>query len=113
MFKKVKYSILYTKDIERAKNFYTNILNFSIIEDYGKFVELCLGDVKIALNLADREEKKPGFQTIGIISSDIENDCEFLKSNKVKVTQEMTDKGFGKTFFFEDPDGNKILVLDK
>ena len=39
MFKKVEYSILYTKNIEEAKKFYVDILGFTIVEDFGKFVE--------------------------------------------------------------------------
>ncbi|MDP3769968.1 MAG: VOC family protein [bacterium] len=112
MFTKLETPILYTGNIEKAKNFYVEILGFKIISDSGNFVSLGLGDTKIALNFADKPNKFPGHQTIILKSDNIEQDHKILKDRGINIELVLTDLGYGRTFIFRDLDGNKVEVIE-
>lgn len=112
MLTKLEAPVLYTNDIEKARNYYVDVLGFQVVDDQGKFVYLALGNTKIGLNVADKPNKIPGHQTIILKSNDIEKDCEILKSKDIAMELELQDIGFGKTFTFRDPDNNKIMVIE-
>lgn len=112
MFKRLEFPILYTRDIEKAKKFYLDVLGFRIDSDSGNFTSLIFNDIKIALNIADKPNKFPGHQAIILKSDDIEKDYENLKSKDVTMELSLVDLGYGKTFIFRDLDGNKIEVIE-
>jgi catechol 2,3-dioxygenase-like lactoylglutathione lyase family enzyme len=110
MFTKLDCPILYTKDIEKAKQYYVS-LGFLISSESEKFVYLTLGDTKIGINVADKSTKFPGHQAIILQSNNIKEDFEQLK-DRVAIEIPLSDLGYGPTFIFRDPDNNKILIVE-
>lgn len=111
MLKRVEYPIVYVSDVRRAVTFYVEVLGFSVDDDSVDFVVLSLGDSRVALNLVDNPEKKPGSQTILLSSDDIASDFERIKG-LARIILPLSETDYGKTFFFSDPDGNKIEVVE-
>ncbi len=103
--------ILYVRNIEKAKDFYTKNLGFQIEQDQGKFVYLSLGESKIAQMLADKEGELPGHQTIILNSDNVADDYKKIRSSGAKITLDLANLGWGNTFIFEDLDRNKIEVV--
>lgn len=111
MLTKLDSPILYTNDIEKAKQYYVS-LGFSVTSESEKFIYLTLGDTKIGINLADKPTKFPGHQAIIIESNNIKEDFERLKDT-IAIETPLSNIGYGETFIFRDPDNNKILVVQK
>ncbi|HEX6469925.1 MAG TPA: VOC family protein [Streptosporangiaceae bacterium] len=112
MLKRIAYPILYVSNMAIARAFYENLLGFSMVDDSGDFVELQLGNSKLALNAATDDTKRPGFQTILIDSDDIDADYALLRDSvSIEMPLEVTD--YGKTFIFRDPDGNKLEIVQE
>jgi len=108
----VETPILYTKDIEKAKKFYVEMLNFKIDSDSENFVVLKLDNTKIALNTVDEPTKFEGHQAIILKSDNLEEDYKILIDKGISMELSLRNLGYGKTFIFRDLDGNKIEVIE-
>ena len=116
MFKNLDTAIVYVGDIKKSKQFYVEILKFNVVDDQGKFVSFKVsGDDKtrVALNGMNKKDHHPGFQTLILASDNIQKVYDYLKQKQVKFILELVHKHWGDTFIIEDPDGNKIEVVER
>ncbi len=112
MFKKLEAPILYVNDVRESIDFYVKHLGFTIVDDAGDFVTLSLGETRVALNKGNAKDKFPGHQTIILVSDSIEKDYQALSLVGIQMDMSLSDPGYGKTFIFRDPDGNKIEIIE-
>lgn len=112
MFIQLEYPILYSEDVQACATFYQQALGFKVHAGSSDFVELVLGDSKLALNSADGRTKLAGHQTIVVKSDDIVMDRARLAERFPNVG-ELVDPGYGRTFDVRDPAGNKIEVIEE
>ncbi|MFH0749504.1 MAG: VOC family protein [Candidatus Gottesmanbacteria bacterium] len=116
MFTRLKAATFYVSDIVKAKHFYTQVLDFKIVEDQGQYVTLQIGDgtkFLLALNSQHRSFQKVGCQTISVSSDDIKRDYQKLKESGITIFDELKTYPWGEYFAFEDPDGNHIDVTEE
>lgn len=111
MLKRFEYPILYVNDVPRAVAFYVEVVGCVVEDDGGDFVELRLGDSRLALNAANGADKKAGSQTLLASSDNIAEDFEKIRKS-AEITMPVTETDYGRTFFFSDPDGNKVEVVE-
>jgi predicted enzyme related to lactoylglutathione lyase len=115
MFNSIKAVIFYVEDIEKSKDFYANILGFSINQDQGDFVSFKVDksdNVSLAINLASNEDKVPGRQTVLLGVDNIEKVYKFIQDKDIDIITELSQFEWGKTFAFVDIDGNKLEVVE-
>jgi catechol 2,3-dioxygenase-like lactoylglutathione lyase family enzyme len=114
-------TVLFVKDINTSKKFYTNLLGFSVSLDFGKniiftnglaiweiwkehIIPSILGEKKISDSSVNRFELC--FETENITEVD-----ELLKKNKVRLLHEIHEEPWGqRTIRFFDPDNHLIEI---
>lgn len=118
----VKETCLYVKNLDQAKEFYHNILGFEVISfDEGRHVFFRAGSsVLLCFNpdLTKHEENLPPHYAEGKmhIAFDVEKDQyeqwkSLLIGKGVKITHvEPWGKKY-ESFYFEDPDGNVLEIV--
>jgi len=111
-------------DMPKAKEFYADRLGLEVTQDYRQdddtwYASLTLpeGGVTINLTFTRHGDIKPGNMGIYFGTSDIAAAHEELRSKGVKVS-EIQDDLFGpgsavKFINLEDPDGNKVLLVQE
>lgn len=102
------------EDIGRAKKFYSETLELSVVKDDGDWVEFESDGVRVALN--GREKRGAGadggpvltFQPEGSLDSAVED----LKGRGVNFPGEISDHEWGRVATFRDPEGNEIQLYE-
>ncbi|MGV3489480.1 MAG: VOC family protein [Tuberibacillus sp.] len=107
---------VYVPDLEKATDFYTNVLGFEVNKQYGvKIVTLKHGELPIVLEEIDQASYHPNNTSgvaLGLETDDIVQTLEKLKSFDVDfIVDEPTDCPPGKFISFRDPFGNIIEYL--
>ncbi|MFW9905547.1 MAG: VOC family protein [Candidatus Thorarchaeota archaeon] len=106
------------KDMDRAKEFYTEIMGFKITWDGGSEVGWCELDlpvegVKLGLNLKLEGEIINGSGILTIDVADLDITKSYLKNKDVKTT-DITDIPDMVSFFdIYDSEGNKIQIVSE
>ncbi len=109
--------VLFVKNIENSKNFYTEILSQKIVEDSGKYVGfeggLFIWERDYALNLIFNEKAQN--IRIGTNSVEVYFECENLDDlfnrlkGKIKIIHSMREQPWGQHVFrIYDPDNHII-----
>ena len=115
----VRYQV---KDTERAVEFYTKHLSFTLDRIAGPVGLITNNGVQIWLSgpgasgsrpLADGGSQEPGGSNrIALEVSDIKSNIEELKKAGVKFRNELQSGPGGKQIQIEDPDGNPIELFE-
>ena len=108
-------------DMDKSKEFYTDKLGFIVTNDYGQgdqhWVSLDIPGGAPSLNLTtSHENMKPGTMKLYLSTPDIKAAYEELKTKGAKPATEITDDLYGpgsgvKWFSLNDPDGNKLMIV--
>ncbi len=113
---KVAFFVYFVKDIDRAKAFYTDVLNLPVSYETPAWVQFKTEGGTLALHLADAEstdvtnEKAGGI--IGFQVDNLEQYAEYLKQHNVKLKNDIRNEHFGKLLDIYDPDGNSINLFE-
>lgn len=103
------------RDMDKAKEFYTDKLGFEATGDYeqggGRWVPLVLhGDGPSIILTTYIENLKPGTMKLYVSTPDIEAAYRDLKAKGVELTSQIASDQYGKRFSIEDPDGNALFI---
>ena len=106
------------KNLEKAKEFYTKILEFKVREQIGPFLFLHLGDEHHSLALQERSNaKEPDENSIGLyhFALEVKNESEFKEIIKNldlnKIPYSSVNHLISKTIYFADPDNNGLEIM--
>jgi predicted enzyme related to lactoylglutathione lyase len=102
------------RDVDRAKKFYSETLELSIVKDDGDWVEFEADGMRVALN--GREKRGAGadggpvltFQPEGSLDDAVAG----LKGRRVEFPGEVSEHEWGRVATFRDPDGNEIQLYE-
>ena len=112
---KLDSAVFYTNDIEKTKEFYQNFLGLKL--DYvtpDKFVQFSFENgVKLGIKKVREEREKPGTGTIFVSIDSVGELYEEYKQKEVMFYKELTVQDWGTEFSILDPDGNKVLFLQR
>src|SRR5215510_2966157 len=110
-------AILYVRDLETAKRFYTEKLGLSIVEAQSgpTFVILGMsGGALLALQDAATEKATTpgpaGGTLIGLVVDDVDAVWRALQSKGVRMLNQPTDLPFGRAFDLLDPEGHHLNI---
>lgn len=107
------YGIFYTNDIVRASNFYEEILSLEKTFGDDKFIAFKVGTAYLGIKVSELARETPGYQTVSIEVSDIDNLSVALKEKGVVFDKELTTEKWGKNFSILDSDLNKVEFFQK
>ncbi len=101
-------------DIERAVDFYENILGLEVVKRDGPWAEVDANGVTIGLNGREPEgtQAEGGpvitFQPEGGLDAAVDN----LKGKGVEFLAEISEHDWGRVATFKDPDGNGLQLYE-
>ena len=121
--KGIHHIALNVKDIDRAENFYTNVLGFQVTNRFSKGLRhlmLETGNAAIALFESPELEVK---EAISLLSEegylhlaleadpmDFENIIKELQSKNIHIDNGPVKRGDGESIYFNDPDDNHLEI---
>jgi predicted enzyme related to lactoylglutathione lyase len=113
------FVILYVRDMDKAKTFYTDALGLPVLEalsgptfialrpDGGALIGL---QDKAAERLPPRQEGQPGSVEVSFEVDDVDGTWRRWKEKGVELVTEPMDRPFGRYFMAKDPDGHYLSV---
>lgn len=111
---------LKVRDVDRAVEFYADVLGFDVTERVGRFVFLSLGDHHhdLALQGVGGDDSAPAAEgpAVGLYHSAWEvADAAALRATYERLRERgvavsPVDHGISKALYFDDPDGNGVEV---
>jgi catechol-2,3-dioxygenase len=121
-FRKIKETCLYVQDLEKAMQFYHELLELPIINyDSGKHIFFKLGSsVLLCFNPEDSKNKvsPPGHFGGGkqhvafeVSNSDYAKVKQDIAAKGIKIIDEVVWKSGAESFYFEDPEGNILEIV--
>lgn len=107
-------AVFYSHDILKVIPFYTEVLGLKIERQQERFVAFDFDNgVQLGIKNQTEEREIPGYQTIFIKTNNIEKQYADMKSKNVPFYKELVEHQYGKDFSILDPDGNKILFIQR
>ena len=119
----IHHIALNVKDIDRAENFYTNVLGFQVTNRFSKGLRhlmLETGNAAIALFESPELEFK---EAISLLSeegylhlaleakpADFKNIVKELQSKNIHIDNGPVKRGDGESIYFNDPDNNHLEI---
>jgi predicted enzyme related to lactoylglutathione lyase len=113
------FVVLYVRDLEKAKAFYTDTLGLSVVEAVsgpsfvalrgsgGSFIAL---QDKAAAQFPPRAEEQPGSVELSFEVDDVDGTWARWKEQGVAMLTEPVDLPFGRYFMAQDPEGHYLSV---
>jgi catechol 2,3-dioxygenase-like lactoylglutathione lyase family enzyme len=105
-------------DVDRARDFYTDVLGFDVVHDLamgpeGRWVQVRPRGGATAITFATWFDSMPAGSTQGLVlaTDDVDRDVAELTSRGVAFETEVRQQPWGRAATFPDPDGNRITLL--
>jgi predicted enzyme related to lactoylglutathione lyase len=112
--KRVDFAYVPARDFERAEDFYGGVIGLPISKRYGKMpgAEFETGNLTLAVIQPDAFglEFHANKNGIALQVDDVESARAELESRGVQFLADTIDSGVCHMAFFEDPDGNVLLL---
>lgn len=120
MIKSVKFVSIPVRDQDRALEFYTAKLGFTVVTDqpFGdqRWIELRIPGAETGVVLftpPGQEDRIGGFMNLAFTSADVRKTWEELSARGVEFAQEPRTEHWGTSAIFKDPDGNTFVLSSK
>ena len=120
MIKRIKFVSIPVTDQNRALDFYTEKLGFTIItdqpfDDKQRWIELRVpkADTRVVLFTAEGDEKRIGtFMNMSFTCDDLKKTYEELKKRGVEFENPPKKEHWGSYAIFKDSEGNSFVLGD-
>ena len=109
-------AVFYTNDIDRAVEFYRDILDCTLEYQNGKQYAsfIFLNNARVGIKSKTHEREVPGAQTVILaVDAGIEHLYQSLLQKHVVVYKELSDQEWGKNFSILDTDRNKVEFVQR
>jgi predicted enzyme related to lactoylglutathione lyase len=118
MIKQIKFVSIPVADQDRALDFYTEKLGFTIItdqpfDDKQRWIELRIpkAETRVVLFTTDEDKSRIGtFMNVSYICEDIQKDYEELKARGVEFVGPPKKEPWGTYAIFKDSEGNSFVL---
>ena len=118
MIKAIKFASVPVRDQDRALEFYTKKLGFTVMTDqpfdqHQRWIELGVAGAatRLVLFTADAHKDRIGtFQNIVFSSDNVEKTYQELAGRGVEFMQPPKKEPWGTSSIFKDPDGNVFVI---
>jgi predicted enzyme related to lactoylglutathione lyase len=102
------------EDIERAVDFYENVLGFPVVKKDGQWAEVDANGVRVGLN--GREPKGARAEGGPVVTfqpeGSLEEAVEDLKGRGVEFAAEISEHDWGRLTTFRDTEGNNLQLYE-
>jgi catechol 2,3-dioxygenase-like lactoylglutathione lyase family enzyme len=117
MFEKIAFVHYPTRNLDRALEFYRDVLGFKLLVQNNEWVEFEVGGQRLALRQVSTMPQKPvdsqaNGAMVWLEARPIEKAVKILVEKNINITNELSIFNYGKTLIFEDPDGNLIGLYE-
>lgn len=121
MVKGIEHVAIFAKDTDSLKDWYVKMFDFKVVYDNGKGTYFLMAPdaamiefVKTAQDGGVIGDKVSGIRHLALSVDNFEEMVDRLMAEKVEVVSEpaVSSKGI-KTFFFRDPEGNVLHLIDR
>lgn len=92
---------------------YLEKLGFEWDYQAGRFVSFKFSNGRLGIKNQSEEREVPGYQTVFIEVEEIEEVFAALKEKGGEFRKEISEQPWGKEFSLLDPDGNKVLYVQR
>ena len=121
MIKAVKFASIPTRDQDRAVEFFTKKLGFTLgtdqpLNDTQRWIELRIpgADTRVVLFTPPGHEDRIGtFSNVTFVADNVEKTYDELLARGVDFTGPPKAAPWGSSVMFRDPDGNTFLISSK
>ena len=121
MIKGIKFATIPVSDQDRALDFYTKQLGFTVatdqpFNDKQRWIELRIpnAETRVVLFTMDGHEDRIGtFQGLSFVSNDVKKTYDELKARGVEFAGPPKTADWGSSAIFKDPDGNQFVLSSK
>jgi predicted enzyme related to lactoylglutathione lyase len=110
----VDHVYYWTRDLERAVTFYTQVVGFALARREGdEWAELEAGAIRFALHGTDDEAALPGSGTVVLRVEDLDAARWTLESRGAVFDRAIGEvEGFARFATFRDPDENPVQIIE-
>lgn len=99
-------------DLERAANFYENVLGLQKKYQFSTYAGFDCGGVEIGLVSGQTTEVQEDAPCVDFLVRDVDEACRTLRKRGVRFLKEPHDTLWGsRTALFTDPDGNTLQLV--
>ncbi len=112
MINKIAYLWVPTTDMNRAVEFYKNLLGFKLLFKREDWSEFNIGGQRLALCKVDSLHPSRTSPGISFTAQPIEQVMQSLRAKGVTFIEELQVYPYGKLVHFQDPDGNVLGLYE-
>lgn len=102
------------ENADRAKKFYSEVLELQIVKDEGEWVEFEANGTRVALN--GREPRGAGAEGGPVLTfqpeGNLDDTVAELKDRGVDFPGEISEHEWGRVATFRDPEGNELQLYE-
>ena len=108
-------------DVEKAVAFYTNVLDFEVLNAFPAFADVARGNLRVLLSGPNSSAGRPmpdgakpgpgGWNRIHLIVDDIEAEVARLRGAGARFRNDILEGPGGKQVLLQDPSGNVIELF--
>lgn len=105
-------AVVHVSDLNKALDYYKDVLGFKIDFEFGEYVGLNYDNVALHLNGPSNigTKKTPGSAHFVIDCSEVDAYYELISKQGAIITVPIDDRAYGvRDFAVEDPDGNTLV----
>ncbi|MEE1946624.1 glyoxalase superfamily protein [Pedobacter sp. KR3-3] len=105
-------AIIHVTDLNKALDYYKDVLGFKVDFEFGEYVGLNYDDVALHLNGVTNHgiKKAPGSAHFAIDCSEVDAYYDLISKQGAIITVPIADRAYGlRDFAVEDPDGNTLV----
>jgi len=114
LFHKIAFTHYATKNLERAVEFYRDVLGLKLLLQTEDWAEFDIGGQRFAVHQLKPSEtfQRVNLAVVSLQTNPIENAIETLKNKGVRFVQELQILPHGKIATFQDLDGNLLGLYE-
>lgn len=112
MFKSIAYTCYPVRDMDRAVDFYRDVLGLNLLFTGEEWSEFQVGSQRLALHKTENPIAAVEVATLALNASPIEETVARLKSRGVRVAHDIRLFPYGKLASFFDSEGNLIGLYE-
>ncbi|OGM13184.1 hypothetical protein A3D84_05375 [Candidatus Woesebacteria bacterium RIFCSPHIGHO2_02_FULL_42_20] len=111
---KLDSAVLYSNDINKAIEFYRDIIGLKVeYVEQEKYASFLFDNARLGVKKKVEKREIPGAQTIFIATDSIEKDYKRMIKEDVNFIKHMQVRPWGNEFSVVDPDGNKVEFIQR
>ncbi len=100
------HSILYSRDAEKLRSFFRDVLGFSSVDAGHGWLIFALPPAELGIHPSEKE----GWQELYLMCDDIEGTLDDLRAKGVEIAEPVKDQGWGLLSAIRIPGGDLLRI---